>query len=256
MSTMPSSVSAIQPGAFANTMLEPPSGHRKKRILQSSISLVVHTGVLAGLVILPLLISNGLTVQQLNRTFLVAPPPPAPPPPPRPVAARPQPTAPKYLTSAAKLSVPTVIPRTISMKAPEVAEAPSIQSDAGVAGGIGSVLGGYGTAAPPPPAPVAAPAKRQPVFISGDMKQPVLIFSPTLFYPPIARAARLSGTVVILAVIDEHGDVVEAHAVSGPALLVQAALNSVAHRKYQPTILDGQPTAVRLRVEVNFQLAS
>jgi len=256
MSNTQASASAIQPGAFANAMLEPPSGHKKKRFLQSGISLVVHTGVLAALVILPLLISNGLTIQQLNKTFLVAPPLPAPPPPPRPIVARPQPATPKYITNAARLSVPTVIPKTISMKAPEMAEAPSIQSDAGVVGGFGSVLGGAGTAAPPPPPPVAAPAKKQPIFISGDMRQPVLLFSPTLMYPPIAKAARVTGTVVILAVIDEHGAVVEAHAVSGPPLLVQAALNSVAQRKYQPTILDGQPTAVRLRVEVNFRLGS
>ncbi|HTZ75628.1 MAG TPA: energy transducer TonB [Candidatus Aquilonibacter sp.] len=255
MSTPQSSASAIQPGAFANAMLEPPSGHKKKRLLQSSISLVVHTGVLALLIILPLLISNGLTIQQLNKTFLVAPPLPAPPPP-RPIVTRPQAAAPKYTTSVAKLSVPTTIPKTISMKAPEVAEAPSIQSNAGVVGGMGSVFGGDGTAAPPPPAPVAAPAKKVPVFISGNMKQPVLLFSPTLMYPPIARAARISGTVVILAIIDEHGDVVEARAVSGPPLLVQAALNSVAHRKYQPTILDGQPTPIKLQVQVNFQLAS
>jgi hypothetical protein len=34
----------------------------------------------------------------------------------------------------------------------------------------------------------------------------------------------------------------------------QAALKAVSERKYEPTILDGEPTPVDLRVEVNFQM--
>jgi protein TonB len=254
MSSTQVAVSSFRPDVFASTMLEPPSGHKTKRMMQSVVSVVVHTGVLALLVIVPLLVTNTVNLRQLNRTLLVAPPPPAPPPP-RAMVVRAQTDAPKFNTTAAKIVVPTVIPKTVAMTAPEVAAAPAVQSDGGVFGGLGSVLGGEGTAAPPPP-PSAAPAKKQPVLISGDMKRPVLLFSPTLFYPSIAKAARVSGTVVILAVIDEHGNVVEAHAESGPSLLLNAALQSVSKRRYQPTILDGQPTAVRLRVEVNFHLST
>jgi protein TonB len=229
-------------------------GHKKKRILQSAISLVVHTGVLSALVILPLLISNTLSLQQLDRTFLIAPPPPAAPAPPRPVAVHADASKPKFNPTAAKLSIPTVIPKTIEMSAPEVAMAPAMQSAGGVFGGLGSVLGGDTTAGPPPPPPVAA-APKKPLVITGTMKQPVLTFAPALVYPPIAKAAHASGTVEVVAVIDEHGNVVEVHAVSGPALLMQAALYSVSKRKYQPTILDGQPTPIVLHVEVNFRLS-
>lgn len=255
MSSTQVTISSFRPDVFASAMLEPPSGHKKKRMMQSVVSIVVHTGVLALLVILPLLVTNTVSLRQLDRTLLVAPPPPAPPPP-RAMVVRAQMEAPKFNTAAAKIAVPTVIPKTVAMTAaPEVGVAPAVQSDGGVFGGLGSVLGGEGTAAPPPPA-VAAPAKQQPILISGDMKRPVLIFAPTLLYPPIAKAARVSGTVVILAVIDEHGNVVEAHAESGPSLLLDAALQSVAKRRYQPTILDGQPTTVKLRVEVNFHLST
>ena len=67
-----------------------------------------------------------------------------------------------------------------------------------------------------------------------------------------ARQSHVSGTVVIEALIDEHGNVAEARAVSGNALLIAAALKAVSERRYEPTILDGQPTPVALRVEVNF----
>jgi periplasmic protein TonB len=59
---------------------------------------------------------------------------------------------------------------------------------------------------------------------------------------------------VIDAVIDEHGNVVQERVVSGHPLLLQAAMNTVSQRKYEPTILDGEPTQVDLRVEVNFQM--
>jgi protein TonB len=83
----------------------------------------------------------------------------------------------------------------------------------------------------------------------------VLVYAPTPVYPSVARAAHIAGTVVVLAIIDEHGNVVEAHAVSGSGLLIPAALRAVQARKYQPTILDGEPTPIQLHVEVTFHLA-
>jgi len=43
-------------------------------------------------------------------------------------------------------------------------------------------------------------------------------------------------------------------AISGPPLLIPAALTAVAKRKYEPTVLDGQATPVDLRVEITFSL--
>jgi protein TonB len=171
------------------------------------------------------------------------------------VAVHPEESKPKFSATAAKLSMPTVVPKKIEMSAPEMASAPAMQSAGGVLGGLGSVLGGEAMGAPPPPPPTAAAAKK-PVLITGSMKQPVLIFVPTLIYPSIARAARVSGTVEVVAIINEHGDVVQVQAVSGPKLLMQAALESVSKRKYQPTILDGQPTPIVLHVDVDFRLST
>ncbi|MGA2511775.1 MAG: energy transducer TonB, partial [Candidatus Acidiferrales bacterium] len=71
----------------------------------------------------------------------------------------------------------------------------------------------------------------------------------------IAKAAHIEGTVILDAIIDEHGNVVEVHALSGPALLMSSALKAVSERKYEPTILDGEPTAIRLNVKVEFKLS-
>ena len=125
----------------------------------------------------------------------------------------------------------------------------------GVPGGqIGGITGGMpGLAAPVAAAPVAEGPKH-PVRVGGDVKQPRLIYGPPAIYPVLAAQGHIHGLVVIDAVIDEHGNVVQEKVVSGHPLLVQAAMKAVSERKYEPTILDGQPTPVDLRVEVNFQM--
>jgi outer membrane biosynthesis protein TonB len=57
---------------------------------------------------------------------------------------------------------------------------------------------------------------------------------------------------VIVAVIDEQGKVTGMRAISGYPLLIPAALTAVSKRRYEPTILDGEPTPIDIRVEINF----
>jgi protein TonB len=65
--------------------------------------------------------------------------------------------------------------------------------------------------------------------------------------------AHIHGTVVVDAIIDERGNVVQARAVSGHPLLIAAALRAVLQWKYEPTSLNGQPISVELQVLVNFR---
>jgi Gram-negative bacterial TonB protein C-terminal len=58
---------------------------------------------------------------------------------------------------------------------------------------------------------------------------------------------------VVDAIIDEHGNVVQARAVSGHPLLIPPALKAVLQWKYEPTSLNGQPISVELQVFVNFR---
>ena len=71
-------------------------------------------------------------------------------------------------------------------------------------------------------------------------------------YPFLARQSRIQGMVVIEAIIDEHGNVIEVRAISGHPLLIPPAMKAVSQRKYEPTVLDGEATPVNLRVEINF----
>lgn len=75
-------------------------------------------------------------------------------------------------------------------------------------------------------------------------------------YPPIAKAVRLQGAVVIEAVISKAGRVESVHAVSGLDMLRQAALDAVAAARYRPYLLNGEPTEVNTTYTVVFTLGS
>ena len=102
-----------------------------------------------------------------------------------------------------------------------------------------------------PPPPEARPTPpRAP--ISGGVLNGKAISLPKPAYPPIARAARASGTVVVQVLIDENGNVVSAHAVSGHPLLQAAAVGAARSAKFSPTKLSGQPVKVTGVIQYNF----
>jgi protein TonB len=75
-------------------------------------------------------------------------------------------------------------------------------------------------------------------------------------YPPLAKAAGISGAVVVEVTIDESGDVKAAQAVSGHPLLKDAAVNAARGWKFQPTNLSGTPVKVIGTITFNFQMGS
>jgi periplasmic protein TonB len=129
----------------------------------------------------------------------------------------------------------------------DAAEAPSISSsntDAN-AGGMDSGLSagnGKSPAAPEIPLPVG-----------GDVKPAKLISSVAPVYPSVAKSQHVSGDVLIDALIDANGHVTTMKAISGPALLQQAAKDAVHQWKYQPATLDGKPVAMHLTVTLQFR---
>jgi protein TonB len=74
----------------------------------------------------------------------------------------------------------------------------------------------------------------------------------TPVYPPIARAAHVSGAVVLHAIISKEGTIKNLTAISGPEMLKSAAISAVETWRYKPYILNGEPTEVETTVTVNF----
>jgi protein TonB len=85
--------------------------------------------------------------------------------------------------------------------------------------------------------------------------QPALIRQVQPLYPPLARQARIQGTVVMNAILTRDGAVQNVAVVSGHPLLVQAAIDAVKQWVYQPTLVNGQPVEVSTQIHLNFTLA-
>jgi periplasmic protein TonB len=88
--------------------------------------------------------------------------------------------------------------------------------------------------------------------VGGRIKAPRQIVKATPTYPILARQAKVQGVVSIDAVIDTNGNVVEMQVISGPPLLIPAALETVRQWKYEPTYLNDQAIPVQLIVTVTF----
>ena len=102
----------------------------------------------------------------------------------------------------------------------------------------------------PPPPPLSEKSEtetKSPTSgktISGGVLNGKAISLPKPEYPPIAKAAKASGTVVVQVIVDENGNVIAAHAVSGHPLLQAAAIAAARSAKFSPTKLSGQPVRV------------
>src|SRR5882762_2477413 len=101
--------------------------------------------------------------------------------------------------------------------------------------------------APPPP---PKPTPRAPISGGVLNGKAVRLVQPQ--YPPIARSAHASGQVSVQITIDENGNVISAHAVSGHPLLQAAAVGAARASKFTPTKLSGQPVKVNGVIQYNF----
>lgn len=250
---------ALNPAAqdkIIAAMLELPQFERRSP-LDFAISFAVHILVIAALVITPLMFTDTLNLRAFRSTWLVAPPPP--PPPPAPAIAMHKPAAPPRIIPLNQLVAPRVIPKKI-----EIIRETLLAPDSGVVGGVeggipggqgggvlGGVIGNTGLAPVVTPPPPAVP---RIVRVGGNVKPPRQLYAPPPAYPAVAKAARIQGTVLIDAIIDEQGNVVRAHAVSGPELLFTAALQAISKWRYEPTLLNGVPVSVEMHVEISFAL--
>ena len=246
---------------FAEAMLENSSTRAPRRLGDFAVSAGVQLFFLAALLLTPLYFTQLLDLQQLNKTLIVAPPLAPAPPPLSPARS----VAPKTRTSAmqATLVAPKVIPNRIAQVSGEPNEkdleaavdlVASFSGD--VAGGIpGGQLGGViGGASSGPVRPEAIDAQpKAPIRVGGKVKAPRLLFGPAPAYPVLARQAKIAGAVVIDAVIDERGNVVEMRTVSGPPILALAAREALRQWKYEPTRLGGEFVPVQLLVTITFE---
>ncbi len=152
-----------------------------------------------------------------------------------------------------QLNAPALIPHSVEKQVAEDAPPPASFGAAGADGMGGasanaSVFNGHGLT-------VVKAAPSKPVVISSGVAIGMLLQKTTPVYPPIAKSARVSGTVVVHAIIAKNGTIRDLHVVSGPAMLQQSALDAVRTWRYRPYKLNNEPTEVETTINVVFNLA-
>jgi protein TonB len=161
--------------------------------------------------------------------------------------------------------IPARVPVGVAMieDGPEMmlAQAPSLTGGGGPEGIVGGMnVPGAGrvpviTAAPPVEKRKDPQHETKPLRIGGDVMEAKLMKRIMPVYPPLARQARISGTVRLEGVIARDGHVVNLQVHSGHPLLIGAAVDAVRQWVYRPTLLNGQPVEVIAPIQVHFTLS-
>lgn len=87
-----------------------------------------------------------------------------------------------------------------------------------------------------------------------DSSAGLLVRKVAPIYPPLARQARIQGTVVLSIVINKEGVVGDTRLVRGHPMLAPAAIEAVKQWKYKPYISGDEAVAVETTVQVRFKM--
>jgi len=242
---------------FEQSLLLDPSASKKTGALAASLT--AQTLLVGALIAIPLIYSDHLPdVHLFIPLSLPLPPPPLPPQPAQAAAT----SSPRNSYASARVYAPTRVVPLSQIPDIGLVEAPPIlgtSADNGVPGGTGipQGLNPFFREIVPQPKPRVAepsPAPLKPQRVGGDVQAAKLIKKVIPVYPPLARQARVSGTVQLLGIIARDGTIQQLQVTSGHPLLVKAALDAVRQWIYRPTLLNGVAVEVIAPIDVIFTL--
>lgn len=234
---------------FENSLVESAGRIRTHSRRYVAATFMLESAFVAAMILIPYLCPAALPARFLRVPLIAPPPPPAAPA----MIARhePRPALPHPIILIDPLTAPSRIPtRILSDLPPTLSTGPDLSSETG-----GGPQGAFLPGALPPPAPRVEPARpRGPVRVSAGVAAGQLIAPIRPVYPAIARETGTQGTVVVQATISKSGAIENPRIVSGPPLLVNAALDAVRQARYRPFLLNGQPVEVETTINVIFRM--
>lgn len=237
---------------FEHSLVESSGDLRSEASKWMGLAATFNFSLLALLMVKPLLYPEALPSTALVATLSAPPPLPAAPPravkPAEPVRAR---------VELDPFTAPTRIPDRMDTNhedPPPGAVVPGAATMSSVGSSDMSSAGAIGLGTPPALVTVAvkAPQKPVPAHISSGVIAGNKLTGSTPVYPPIAKAAHVSGAVVLHAVISRAGSIQSLSVVSGPEMLRANAVAAVQDWRYRPYLLNGEPTDVDTTITVNF----
>ncbi len=108
----------------------------------------------------------------------------------------------------------------------------------------------FGIPEGPPPA-----EPEGPIMVGGNVLAPEKIHAPPPAYTEIARKARITGVVIVQAIVDKEGNVTNVKLLKGLGFgLDESAMEAIKQWKFKPATLNGKPVTVYYNLTVNFKL--
>lgn len=237
---------------------------RERSPMSKVVAIVVHVVLIIVLLVVPLLrLTDVLPLVPAMMAFVATAPAPQPPPPPPPAPApmpdRAKAAAPQPVKTAGEFAAPIEAPSEIRPEPPGRGVEGFDGVEGGVVGGVaggvvGGIVEGIVSPAPPPLQPPPPPAPRV-VRIGGQITAPALVHRVEPEYPDLARAAQLSGLVILEASVDTEGCVESVKVLrSRHKLLDEASIVALKQWRYSPLVLNSVPTPFVLTVTFTFRV--
>ena len=238
---------------FAESLLEVSWAERGRRSWTTLTSFGLQVVIVGVLLLIPLLTTVGLPNNRTVSTPIsVRRRDPGPTP--RPHTGVVRDTGVPIIPYHGPIMAPRQMPHGIAPGGGEIASGPIGPPDIGIGWYVGEgpnlplPIGGNHPVIPP------APKSIEKVFRRSEILQGMLIRKVEPTYPPLARAARIQGSVVLAAVISKAGTIDNLRLISGHPMLVPAAIDAVSQWRYRPYILNGDVIEVDTQITVNFVL--
>lgn len=236
-------------GAFSQPIMLEDGGYVERRAANCLLSVLLHAALAALLLLLSFLSPVALRLQPWTRTILVMPLEPSK----VERVAQPQAvTSAKIILSSLKLVSPVFSSKENRSEA--VTSPPVLDISQSSAFALEDLSGNIVSSSLSAIAPLPGAERLRLLHLGGVVKNSHPLERLVLMYPELARAARVFGTVVIHAIINETGKVIDARAVSGPPMLYVTAVDAVSKERFVPMLLNGEPTKCDLMVQVSFTL--
>jgi protein TonB len=244
-----------------DSLFESQGRGKTRKPFTMAVAVVVHAVTITGLVLIPLLQTQAITLPPISQPLLMprAKVPeyvPLAPTQPRIHQQYAQPTSDALITpidipkrivledGAARPQFPGLLPGTGESTGRFVSDLVALKG--------GGIIPPQPVAPPTPPPPPVIKIER--VRKGGVIQAANLIHQVNPIYPRLAVQAHAQGVVVLAAVISQEGTVESLRVISGHPLLSQAALDAVKQWLYRPTLLNGDPVEVETTITVNFTL--
>lgn len=238
---------------FEDSLMESTGRIRTRSRRYAVGSFLLETALVGVIVLVPYLYPAALPRKFLSIPLIAPPPPPA-----APVVMPHLASAP---ASRPQLLLTTLIaPGHIPRQPAQITDAPPGVNlpgnvDFGQGTGTGPAGGLWSSAVTQTPAQRIRPARPSgPLRISAGVAAGQLLAPIRPQYPAIAVAARIQGTVTVAATISTDGRIESLRVMSGPPMLVNAAVEAIRQARYRPWTLNGEPVEVETTINIVFTL--